>query len=149
MERRAQYKFNLRELDMNDGEDGLSNAPRGAYLDSVARTVEMWNRMAVKLGIRIVAPFQFEYGNGVHECLAFLPDFGSPRGTVLGAVPIHGIALDKVLIQYAEDNQMYVSFISLSKYSESDTAEFTDALSDWGYFGPEDTRPQWLTPKVV
>lgn len=67
--------------------------------------------------------------------VGYIPDFGGTKGMLL-------FLLDgpHELSSIAKENGFYCSFMSYTSYER---ALFTDALNDWGYFGPADRKPPW------
>lgn len=113
--------------------------------DTWAKTAQAWLTAGRLLGIRITAPFTLRVGAQSVDCIAFLPDFGRDRGTVIGGVAGPAFQTDAVLWQCAKAAGVYCSFVNMTLYSEYSEARFKEALEDWGYYGPESLRPEWLT----
>jgi hypothetical protein len=100
---------------------------------------EAWLRAADELGIRITVPYVISSGRGPAVYVAFIPDFGGPRGMVVW--PVAG--KDDRLVA-AREAALYFSQLSAS-YSAFDRQLFIDTLTDWGWFGPDDDKPGWYT----
>lgn len=111
----------------------------------MCQTVNAWTVASKLLGIRIVVPFTLSNENEFVECIAFLPDFGSPRGMVLGLTTPPEFKTDAVLIKCAKKRKLFYSFINPAIYSTYDEKRFKEVLTDWGFFGPIEKRPAWLT----
>ena len=98
-----------------------------------------WREAAVRLGVRVVAPYEFELADGdVIAVEAFLPDFGGPAGTV--AVPLD----DEARAHLAAAAGLYVSQLS-SAYRSFDERLFRETLSDWGWYAAASPPPPWYT----
>lgn len=104
---------------------------------------EAWIVAGERLGIRVTAPFMLASGCESIECVSFLPDFGSWKGTIVGAIYPPDYETDKKVADYAKRNGIFCSFPSLLGHSSYDEAVFKDALEDWGYFGPLEDCPDW------
>lgn len=110
------------------------------------RASSAWEEACRKLGIKIVAPFTLKVGTQSVDCLAFLPDFGSPNGMVIGAILGPKFETDACLTELAKRKGLFYSFINPSPFANTSVEEavFKEALIDWGFFGPEKKRPSWL-----
>jgi len=83
-----------------------------------------------------------------HWCAAHLPDFGGPRGMVVGLIWPPLYKPDAQLESAAKARGLYCSFINPAVYEDYDEDVFKEALNDWGFLGGEDQRPDWL-PKFT
>jgi hypothetical protein len=109
------------------------------------RVIEAWRAAASALSIRIEAPYLLKTPDGREiMCTAHLPEFGGPRGMVLGLVNVPAHKNDSGIRAAAEALGLYYSFINPEIYGHYDKAIFIEALADWGFFGDEDQRPSWL-----
>ncbi len=105
---------------------------------------DAWRKAADDLRIRVEAPFQFLAGAARYDCVAYLSDFGSENGMVLeGIFPPDFIRNDQ-FTGAATAAGYFVSHISADVCASYDARTFREALADWGYFGPDGTRPDWL-----
>jgi hypothetical protein len=104
-----------------------------------------WRMAAAALSIRIEAPYPLEGADGREIlCIAFLPDFGSPKGMVIGLACRPNYKIDGTLKLSAETRGLFYSFINPDIYEQYNDEVFKEALVDWGYFGNENIRPSWL-----
>jgi hypothetical protein len=92
------------------------------------------------LGVRIVTPFSLIGRNGLAvEFIALFPDFGSAKGTAVchfrdwpakqGVASAHGL---------------FCAGLHPESYGEYDRAQFVDTFIDWGWWGRDSDRPEWL-----
>ena len=105
--------------------------------DAISRA---WLEAAKDLEIRVTAPFAVPASEGdpiIYE--AHIPDFGGPKGTVVG-VP------DDKLDDCRATQGYYYSNLS-SSYRKYGRQHFIVTLNDWGWFGPWELRPAWYTGK--
>ncbi|MGH9829513.1 MAG: hypothetical protein ACREDR_40365 [Blastocatellia bacterium] len=105
-----------------------------------------WATAARKLAIAVVAPALLHDVGGTIEFLCLLPHFGSSHGMVVGWALLSGDGEenDKDAFQMARRNGLFCSLPNLEAYSRFNEERFKEALTDWGYFGPESARPKWL-----
>ena len=101
----------------------------------------VWNDAARHLDIRLVAPFQ---ATEAIVCLAYLSDFGGPKGMILDVLRLPEMSVDRALVAFAEKQGFFWSFVHPETYSRFDRATFIEALKDWGYFGSPEGCPAWL-----
>ena len=99
-----------------------------------------------KLGVRIITPFSLKSGRCCVDCLAFLPDFGSVNGMIIGAIDHSEEASDQKIIKLARENKLFCSLINADAYASEQFEEriLKKALEDWGYYGSRDSRPEWF-----
>ena len=106
---------------------------------------DAWRIAATALSIEIEIPYKLKTAEGDEIlCLAHLPEFGGPKGLVIDLY-FHGEGkLNPRLTLAAKSQGLFCSFINADIYERYDEKEFKEALADWGFFGPEIRRPQWL-----
>lgn len=109
----------------------------------VSRVARRWLVVSRKLGIRVEAPYTMMADGESAQCVAFLPDFGSPNGMVIGAMLSPASATDWSLEELAKRKGMFCSFLSVLGYAECDETKYREVLEDWGYFGPIENCPGW------
>lgn len=118
--------------------------------DKWERVCEAWRAAAKDLSIEIEIPYLMKTSCGKEiRSVAYLPDFGGPKGMVISLYS-HSISDDNKDLQSAAKSQgLYYSFINPEFYQRYDEKEFREALADWGYFGTDNRRPKWLQTRVV
>jgi hypothetical protein len=110
-----------------------------------ARVHNAWRVAANALSIKVEAPYLLKGVDGKEVlCAAYLPDFGDPRGMVVGLLDLVTCKNDKGIKLAAESRGLFFSFINPEVYERYDEQVFKEALADWGFFGSEDQRPDWL-----
>ncbi len=79
-----------------------------------------------------------------HEFLAYVPHFGGGNGIVVAALPSDGA-------QYAtaERAGYRCSFVNADLYGTYDRALFVETLTEWGFTGPAEKRPEWMAAGTV
>jgi hypothetical protein len=106
---------------------------------------DAWRVAAGALSFRIEAPYAIRTPSGKEvPCVGFLPDFGSRNGMVIGLTSGPAYEIDKELKLAAESQKVFYTFINGKAYDRYNEEIFKEALVDWGYFGHEDQRPEWL-----
>jgi hypothetical protein len=109
------------------------------------RVSEAWRIGASALSIRVEAPYLLKTAEGKEVvCIAYLPDFGDTKGMIIGLVCRTAYKKDNGLKSAALALGLYYSFINPEMYDRYDEGLFKEALVDWGFFGDEDRRPDWL-----
>ena len=106
----------------------------------VAEVIAAWTLAGERLGVRVVAPFEFKVGPASYNCIAYLPDFGGSKGMLLQATFPPVFATDQGLASAAQNEGYFISFINPNSYSRLDFHEFQEALKDWGF--------SWLTKSL-
>ncbi len=99
-----------------------------------------------KLRIDVVAPFSFEVDGRRREYLAWVANVGRKRGIVLCGTWPPEFVIDRDLAADAAREGYQSSFINVRAYSAFNRDKFIEALTDWGFFGPAEERPEWLPP---
>jgi hypothetical protein len=109
------------------------------------RVCDAWRIAANALSVRIEAPFTLKTKDAEEVLtMAHLPDFGGPRGMIIGLLSRPAYTTDKGVKSAAESLGLYYSLINPEVYERYDEEVFKEALADWGFFGNEDRRPKWL-----
>lgn len=106
--------------------------------------IAAWVLASERLAIRVVAPFDFKVGATLYKCIAYLPDFGSPKGMLVQATFPPNFATDEALASNARKVGYYITFVNANSYSTFDLQEFQDALKDWGFYGSPAICPEWI-----
>lgn len=101
-------------------------------------------RAANELGIRAVVPFVLSASGKQVNRVAFLPDFGSPSGMVIGLTIAPDFETDPELVRLAQGEDLFYSFVNPESYLVYNRDDFINALRDWGYYGATAERPSWL-----
>jgi|SRR5580658_8925955 hypothetical protein len=112
--------------------------------EDVHNAINAWKMAARELGIEVVAPFAFSVDGRIHECLAWVAHFGRQKGiVVVGACPPDFVT-DRTLMMDADYEGYQWSALDMRTYSVFNREDFIEALTDWGFTGPENRRPGWL-----
>lgn len=112
--------------------------------EAVERASAAWRLAAQRLRIVVIAPARVAFGSENFEFICFLPHFGSERGMLVGWHVLGGQNTNRQLREWAARLGVFWSSPSLGGYSDFAEDVFVEALTDWGYFGPEGLRPEWL-----
>ena len=109
-----------------------------------AEVVAAWKLASSRLGIRVVAPFDFNVGQTSYKCAAYLPDFGGFKGMLVQTVFPPNFISDQRLARDAREEGYFVSFVNAETYCRFDLQTFQEALNDWGFVGRFGARPSWM-----
>jgi hypothetical protein len=108
------------------------------------KLVEAWQEAGRDLGIRVTAPAGLSGSSGnPFLCEAFVPDFGSPSGTIVVSRKterrvrreLRGLEGVAVTISPERQQRAYVR------------KSIIDELIDWGWFGAPGDEPDWYKEK--
>jgi hypothetical protein len=110
----------------------------------VQKASQTWLNAAQTLGIQVTAPFVISIDSENIQCIAFIHDFGGPKGTIVGVLHPKTFYSDSRLKEYAKQNGFFCSFVNPLGWVKYDKAMFKDALEDWGYYGIQDKCPPWF-----
>ena len=104
---------------------------------------QAWLDARDDLGIRVIHPFRFTASSGqvVETHGVYLPDFGSPSGTVL-LCRWDPEGLDELL----DATDYFSSGLSPGFYEPYRRDKYVQTLSDWGWYGPLSESPDWYNP---
>jgi hypothetical protein len=109
------------------------------------KVCDAWQMAASALSIRIEIPYLLKTADGEQiPYVAHLPDFGGPKGIVIDLYFRGDYELNERLKLAALSQGLFYSFINAEIYERYDEEVFKEALVDWGFFGNEDCRPNWL-----
>lgn len=103
---------------------------------------QAWLDAARDPGIRVQHPFSFSTPAGATATTqgVFLPDFGSPDGTLLTC------RFDPAdVCELAEQTPCVTSALNPHSYEPYRRALYIDTLNDWSWFGDPSARPPWFT----
>jgi hypothetical protein len=118
--------------------------------EKIKQLADVWKSAAGALMVRIEAPYTLRGTDGTEvDCIAFLPDFGSPNGAVIGCLGDSTQKSDGELKKAAESRKIFYSFINFEAYRTYRNERFKETLIDWGFFGDEACRPSWMTKSNV
>ncbi len=112
--------------------------------DEIRQVRYLWAVAKRNLGVRAVIPYELKSAAFAITCDVYLPDFGGKGGiAVCARYSVDHIDFDHKLLRLARDNGMTCSIMRVSPQYRED--EFREALEDWGYYGPPEQRPSWMS----
>jgi len=101
----------------------------------IKKVIENWLRASKELDFHIIVPYTIQISADNHiQVSAFLPDYGKPKGMIFNVIEPFEIS-DKSVWDWAEENGVYCSFLSVESYLDYDVNHFMETLKDWGHFG--------------
>jgi hypothetical protein len=100
---------------------------------------EAWLEAGVDLGVRVIAPYTVQSGHGEINVLAYLPDFGSRKGTLVFSMR------DDEGVQSLSSAGFFCSQLNPEEYGCYDRDLFIATLTDWQWLSTIGKLPQWYT----
>lgn len=85
-----------------------------------------------EIGFKVVTPFVLDNNN--HVAFAYLPDYGSSHGTVVGLISAPAYKTDKVIEKWAEINNCFYSFLNIKELLVYSKEYFLELLKDWAKY---------------
>ncbi|MEO0553899.1 MAG: hypothetical protein AAF149_11895 [Bacteroidota bacterium] len=90
-----------------------------------------WQLASKRLNFKLVSPYNVNSDGYEMEFFAFLPEYGSSNGMVLGLTSAPEFNTDSELIKWAKESECSYSFLNVDDYSAYNEAIFLEALQDW------------------
>ena len=103
-----------------------------------------WQTAATELAIRVRSGESLLGIQDDPARLLFLPDFGGPLGAVVFVQSFEDCSTDTFDLDSPSSAGYYCSILSQESYSQFDRDHFIDTLVDWGFYGSDHYRPDWL-----
>jgi hypothetical protein len=107
------------------------------------RVIAAWQLAGRLLRVDVVAPFSFRASSESHVCTAYLPYFGGRNGIVMMETAPPSFNVDQAVADDAARLGYKWSFINRDRYRAFDRDMFIGTLTEWGFFGPPEKRPEW------
>ena len=109
--------------------------------DLIDRPERAWIEASKDLGIRFIHPYKFIGLNGEeYEVEELLPDFGRGKGALITSRKSD----EEAVIMADLTNDYFMSGLSPRYYDKYDREHVIDTLSDWGWIGEEQKKPDWI-----
>jgi hypothetical protein len=109
-----------------------------------SRLVALWEEAASDLGLEIVTPFELTLASGAR---ILVPVLVHHFGALKGMLVLSDYSLIRSVIE--EITQAGYGFSVLSEPNEARVyvrVDYIKLLMDWGWAGPESSKPLWLNP---
>ena len=90
-----------------------------------------WIKASEILNFKIITPHFLDINGTKREVFAFLPEYGSPNGMIIGLSYQYE---DEDLRNWCIQHCLFCSFIYIESHLIYDEIIFKDALEDWGKF---------------
>jgi hypothetical protein len=103
-----------------------------------SKIINAWEEAALDLGFEIEMPFNLKTENGIISYALLIKQFGSPLGTLIQAMDDYENT-DSIPAQYG----YYTSFLNPYSYNKYKREHFIETLTDWGYYGNSENKPDW------
>lgn len=107
----------------------------------INRSERAWIEASKDLGIRFIYPYKFTGLNGIeYEVDGLLPDFGYGKGVLITSRKTD----EEACIMADLTNDYHMTGLSPCCYDKYDKSLIIRTLSDWGWIGEEQKKPDWL-----
>jgi hypothetical protein len=93
-----------------------------------------WIKGSKKMGFKIITPYHFIINGEKRKAFAFLPEYGSPNGMLIGFTSSPNFEIDKDILEWAKEQRCFYSFINIDGSLRYDECFIQDSLGDWGKF---------------
>ncbi len=90
-----------------------------------------WQNASMNLRFEIITPYFIEINGIEREVFAYLPEYGSPLGTILYLTHSPYFNTDFEIIHWAKENGLYYSFLNVDVFQKYEENCFTEILDDW------------------
>ena len=90
-----------------------------------------WVEASIKLNFKIVTPYFIEINGRKKEVFAFLPEYGSPNGTIMYLTCATEFETNSEIVNWAKKNKYFYSFINIETLQKYDENYFKEILDDW------------------
>lgn len=90
-----------------------------------------WLKASLSLFFKLVTPYFVEINGNKREVFAFLPEYGSPIGTIICLTSSPKFETYPEIIQWAKENKIYCSFLNVEDFENYNENYFKDILEDW------------------
>jgi len=106
------------------------------------KLIKAWEKASKDLDIQIETPFLLKTDNGEIRYDLLIKNFGSELGTLI-------ITTDNMSeFDKAEKFGFYCSALNPFYYENYDRENYIETLTDWGYFGKQENKPEWYVGHI-
>jgi hypothetical protein len=99
--------------------------------DQIKIARETWIKASDDLGFNIVTPYFLMVDGRKQEIFAFLPEYGSYKGTFVFLMSPPDYNTDNYLSKWARKRKIFFSFINIDDFLNYDKKYFREILKDW------------------
>ncbi len=96
-----------------------------------ALAIRAWNEASEFFNFKMLAPYTLTINGVDKEVFAFIDGYGSPNGTLVNLTSEPDFEIDIEISEWAEKNNVFVSFINVDLFQSFDKNYFTEILKDW------------------
>jgi hypothetical protein len=100
--------------------------------EKIQQARENWVKASMDLSFKIISPYYIEINGKEKEIFAFLPRYGSIKGTLVELTSEPDFKTDSDIICFAKENNIFCSFINMKSCLKYDQDYFKETLEDWG-----------------
>ena len=98
-----------------------------------------WLQAKEELGVEVVAPYRIELDGTLVTAIAYLPDFGSEKGTLVLEIEENKFA------NLAGSHGYFCSQLNPESYNHFNRRLYQKTLDDWQWFSKSKSPPSWYT----
>jgi len=98
-----------------------------------------WLEAKKRLGIEVITPYKFELDGVSVTAIAYLPDFGSPKGALVFKIS------ENPYLNLAQSHGYFCSELNPEIYGCFNHQQFQETLDDWQWFSKSKKPPSWYT----
>ena len=105
--------------------------------NEIFKAKEIILKASLELDFRIICPYYYLYNNDNIEIFAYLPEFGSPKGTLVDLIFPPKYETNKIIINIAKKMNCHYSFLNINEIQKFDKNYFIEFLNDLQYYAIE------------
>lgn len=90
-----------------------------------------WLKASLSLSFKLVTPYFVEINGNKLEVFAFLPAYGSQKGTLICLTSPPHFKTDKKIVNWAKENNINYSFINIEDFQSYNENYIKEILEDW------------------
>jgi hypothetical protein len=93
-----------------------------------------WMKASDELGFKFISPYSVTEDNKEYVFFAFIPKYGSPKGTIIDLIFAPAYEMSNKTIEIANANGCLYSFINIDSIIDYNREYFLDIIEDWGKY---------------
>ena len=115
----------------------VDNNYKGKMENEIITAKENILNASLEFGFRIICPYYYLYNNDIIEIFTYLPEFGSPKGTLVDLIFPPKYETNKIIINIAKKMNCHYSFLNINEIQKFDINYFIELLNDLQYYAIE------------
>jgi hypothetical protein len=93
-----------------------------------------WMKASDELGFNIISPYYIIKDNKKYVFFAFIPQYGSPQGTLIDLIFSPMYETNNKMREIANELGCFHSFINIDAYIDYNRNHFLETIEDWGKY---------------